>query len=337
MTDPLQPALSSATFFTITDARFAPATAAMLNSLRLQGHDEPVVILDVGLDERGRRGLERAATLIKFDRGLASNPTLFKAFPRLARPSGVVVIIDSDQIVTHSLDGVVEAAAEGAICAVPDPEVNRWFTEWSHLFELRAELRRQPYVNAGFIAFSVDHWPELLDRWWTACERIWNVPTIYERNDGDDAPAAQGDQDALNAILMSEVPLGSVRLLDPSLAPAADAIAEGVEIVKLDPPRCRYRGTETLMLHSAGRAKPWIASDWPYVRRTAYVRLLRRLLTGDDIAVRLPSRSLPPWLRRGLAGATSMVLLNGVLAIAWRLGNIPLVRPLARRVRIALT
>lgn len=320
-----------ATFFTITDSRFAPATMAMCNSLRLVGHAEPMVILDVGLARHQRATLEPEATLVPFDRSLAVNPTLFKAFARLVKPRGVVAIIDSDQIVTGSLAEILGLAADGAICAFPDPEAERWFESWATVFELKAPLRREPYVNAGFIAFSVARWPSLLDRWWDLCKGIWHEPTLYERR--QDGPTAQGDQDALNALLMSEVPAGSVLLLDPARAPAADGLASGVEVVDAHTLRCRYRGIETAMLHSAGKRKPWIARDWAYLRRNAYVRLLRRLLTGNDVALRPASGDLPIWLRPGPIGATSMLLITGVTSLAWRLGNLRLIRPLAARVR----
>lgn len=327
--------VQTATFYTITDARFAPATMAMINSLRVVGHAEPVVILDVGLRSDQRAVLEREASLVPFDRSLAVNPTLFKPFARLVSPRGLVVIIDSDQIVTRPLAGILERAANGAICAFPDPEADRWFEAWSDVFGLQAPLRREPYVNAGFLAFSAAHWPMLLDRWWELCQKIWQHPTLYERL--EDGPTAQGDQDALNALLMSEVAPGSIFLLDPDEAPAAEALMMGVRVVDARRLRCRYRGKETTMLHSAGKAKPWVANDWPYVRRTAYVRLLRRLLATGDTPLRPAPGDLPSWLRQGILGEASMLALTGVMAIAWRVGDLPLIRPLARRVRRALS
>jgi hypothetical protein len=182
---------------------------------------------------------------------------------------------------------------------------------------------------------STRHWPGLLDRWWELCERVWGVPTIYERE--GDGPASQADQDALNALLMSEVPQGSVHLLDPDLAPAADALAAGVEVVDERLLRCTFRGKRTLLLHNAGKAKPWVKRHWPYVRRTAYVRLLRRLLTADDLPIQLHDRSLAPWLRRGPLGAAAMLGLNALMSVAWRLAKLPAVRPFARRVIEALS
>jgi hypothetical protein len=326
---------STATFYTITDARFAPATMAMLNSLWLVGNHEPAFILDVGLRPEQRSILERAGTVIPFDRNLATNPTLFKPFATLVGRPGVAVIIDSDQIVTRPLHDILVQAADGAICAYPDPEADRWFEGWSTVFGLTAPLRREGYVNAGFLAFSVERWPSLLDRWWDLCRKIWQAPTIYEV--AEDGPTSQGDQDALNALLMSELPPGSTVRLDPDEAPAAAALVDGVDVVDVRKLECRYRGKDTAMLHCAGKVKPWIARDWPYVRRTAYVRLLRRLLAADDVPLRPATEDVPLWLRPGPAGAAAMLGLNTALSLAWRIGDLPPVRPLARRARRALS
>lgn len=318
------------TFYTITDDRFAPGTAALINSLRLHGHNERFVILDVGLRKDQRALFKRVAHLIPWDRKLATNPTLFKPFAHMDRPDGIVVIIDSDQVVTARLDEAIDAARDGAICAYPDPESGRWDAQWHEIFGLRGPLRHGVYVNAGFIAVSTRHWPDFLRRWWELCEQIWHVPTLYEP--GEVGPASQADQDALNALLLSEVPDGAVHLLDVDRAPAAGALADGVEVVELAIPRGRYRGKGTALLHNAGKAKPWVRADWPFVRRTAYVRLLRRLLVGADLSIRLHQRDLPPWLRPGMVGAGTMLGLNAILSLAWRLGELPLIEPLARRV-----
>src|SRR4051812_21249402 len=111
---------AGATFYTITDDRFVPGTIAMINSLRIVGHREPVVVLDCGMRDDQRRLLEPLATVIPWDRRQATNPTLFKPFAVLTAPQDVVVIIDSDVIVTASLDEPIRQAASGSICAFPD-------------------------------------------------------------------------------------------------------------------------------------------------------------------------------------------------------------------------
>ncbi len=59
--------------------------------------------------------------------------------------------------------------------------------------------------------------------------------------------------------------------------------------------RCAYAdGTEPFVVHHFG-AKPWLEPTHDGV----YSRLLRRLLNGDDVAIRVPERDLPLRLRRG--------------------------------------
>ena len=100
---------------------------------------------------------------------------LMKAYPHLLSDRGTVVVIDSDIVVTASLDPALELARAGKIVACPawTAEVRkRWFAEWEETLELRAPLRREEWVHNGFIVFSTEHWPEFLQRWWEVCERV---------------------------------------------------------------------------------------------------------------------------------------------------------------------
>ena len=73
-----------------------------------------------------------------------------QSFPQVLEPSGIVVLIDSDMIVTGSLDEVYTVVRAGRICAYPDPPETRrrWFPEWHEVqLEPRAPLRRGVCVN----------------------------------------------------------------------------------------------------------------------------------------------------------------------------------------------
>jgi hypothetical protein len=317
-------------FCTITDERFVPGTIALINSLHLAGHHDLMVILDCGMRADQRALLEPVAIIIPWDRAQATNPTLFKPFAVLTEPSGIVVIIDSDIVVTSRLDGPLRLAAGGAVCAFPDPEADRWFASWEHVFGLVSAPRRQPYVNAGFVVFSAQHWPKLLERWWELCRSIWHEPTLYEH--ADDGPTSQADQDALNALLMSEVDADKIEFLDPDLAPVADALSEGVRVDDVTALACDYGGKRPLLLHSAGHVKPWIAEDRGYLRPTAYTKLLRRLLARPDVRVRPLSSDLPRWLRRGWAGRVAATALIPFAVATWLLRRLPWLRTPARRV-----
>jgi lipopolysaccharide biosynthesis glycosyltransferase len=132
--------------------------------------------------------------------GEHSRPWMLKAYPRFFDPQGVVVIIDSDMIVTHSLRYVVDKVMAGKICVFPDhfSQWNRSFKEWETDLQLRGPLRRQMYVNAGFIALSTKRWPDFLPRFEDVLERVpgESLHSIADLTD----PFWGAGQDALNAL-----------------------------------------------------------------------------------------------------------------------------------------
>ncbi len=166
------------TFYTITDADYFIGSVALLNSLRLTNHHNDLVLLDCGLTASQREFLSPHCKLFNMSSNLATNSTLFKPFSYLLDPKGTVIIIDSDMIVTRSLEDIINLTKQGKICAFPDPEHERWFSEWQQVFDLPNMPRHQTYVNAGFVAFSTIHWSNLLEQWWKACQRILSHPTL---------------------------------------------------------------------------------------------------------------------------------------------------------------
>ena len=299
------------TFYTVADAAFFPGVVALVNSLRLSGHDDPVVVADLGLLPEQRARLETVADVVSLDAAVISNPTLYKAYPHATGATGRIVIIDSDMVVTSRLDEVVSAVDEGRICMhlVPS-QPQRFFPEWADLFGLRAPLRSERYLNAGVLAFDQGRWPDLLPRWWEMCMRI---PREGTRAGGApwDAPTCDADQDALNALLMSEVPAGSVALRRQHV------VDELLHVRVLDEVSlcCVDGGGEPCeILHHTGNPKPWQPQAWMRVRRNAYVRLLPRLLLAPDVALRLRPDELPVWLHddpQGRATLRSLDAVNG--------------------------
>ena len=284
---------SNITFFTICSESYFPGLVGLLNSLRLMGHQDRVVVADCGLAPQQRALLAPYCTLVELDSLSIKNPTQYKPFPYLLGPQGTVVIIDSDMILTRNLDAVLAIAAQGKICVFPDGEKDRWFCEWPEIFGLSSSLRRQTYVCAGFVVFSTLHWPLLLERWWNACARILSSPTYQEG--APEGPTAQGDQDALNALLMSEFPSDALFLL-PNEEAASRWDFPSVRLVDPKTLSCQHRGRASMLLHACLTPKPWQRTG---VRRNAYFRLLRRSLTAPDVALRVPPGLLPVWLRQG--------------------------------------
>jgi len=298
---------SQATYFTISDRGFFPGTVALLNSLRLTGNRGSFVVVDVGLDGVQRSRLERHATVVSAPVDVAR--PLFKALPQLFNPRGAIAIVDSDMIVTDHLGGVVEKVAEGKICVFPDhiSQTTRWFKEWESILELKVPLRRQPYVNSGFLALSVEHWPSFLSRFWELSERVPLKSVFAGPSMG--RPFWTADQDTLNAFLMSEIPPSAVEIL-----PATQEVyPDGLIRTRIIDPRtleCSWVGHRPLILHHSMNPKIWSPNGWRRVRRDAYTLLFGRVVCGNDVQVRMHPKDLPIWLRPGVGGQMMLGALD---------------------------
>jgi hypothetical protein len=198
-------------YCTVADSRVFPGVVALFNSLRLTDNPEPMLVLDAGLSDEQHRILARRCRVARVPELDNRHPALMKPFPGLLSVEGTLVFVDSDLIVTDSLAEVIEAARRGAICAFADPDSDRYFDEWKRIFDLRHEPRHQTYVSTSLVAFSTTRWPYLLSRWAETCERI-SGREVFGRSHRQNAVNA-ADQDALNALLMSELPETAPRVL----------------------------------------------------------------------------------------------------------------------------
>src|SRR5438128_2306639 len=203
------PTFPSVTYFTIADSNYFLGAAALINSLELTGNHGSVVVVDAGLEAWQRERLRAAATVIPLDAPAGLAPTYYKSYMGASITGEVLVYFDSDIIVTDSLGGIISLAASGRICAAPDTHSERFFPEWSDVLPLAGALRRQVYVNAGFLALAPARWPGFYRRWKELCDAMLDrAPPMHTlsletalRN-----PRAYHDQDALNAMLMTELP-----------------------------------------------------------------------------------------------------------------------------------
>src|SRR5215213_464360 len=295
------PALASAasngadevTYYTISEAEFFLGTVMLLNSLRVTGNEGKLVVLDVGLEPRQRAVLERHAEVVDVPKTIAGSPVSMKPYPYLVGASGTVVVIDSDIVVTASLDDALDLARDGRIVATPawaQAARNRWFAEWEPTLKLRAPLRREDWFHNGFVVLETEHWPNLLERWWELNEL---VPA--EQAFRDEQPFNAPDADTLNALLMSEIPRSALALL-----PEGDEAFGGhVVIEDVQSLRCTLNGRPTRFLHYPDSPKPWQRRGWVRVGVPAYGRIMRRLLFADDVPIRVEPSSAPLWLRSG--------------------------------------
>jgi hypothetical protein len=296
----------AAVLYALADARYFPGLVGLVNSLRLTGHTNELVVGDLGLTPEQRERLRPHCTLFSLPDARATHPFFWQPFAYLMRPKGTVIVIDSDAIITGPLGPIVNLAAAGQVCAYPDPDVDRWFAEWQQIFGLAQPLRQQAYVASHLVAFSVRHWPDLLERWWEACQRIASEWPRVQR--GPDDPIQQADQDALNAVLMSELPLEGLALL-PARERLTTPGRRSARVLDAQALKCSYRGHLTRLVH-ASHSKPWEHASMSHVRRTPYTRLLARLLHGPDVALRLDPGEVPVWLRPGPVGELSLRSLD---------------------------
>lgn len=313
----MMPRSASATpsleFCTVADSRYFVGTVGLLNSLRLTGNDAPLTVLDVGLTEAQRERLApHASVLTLVDLGRATR-TPYAAKPTSASRSkaDVVIVIDSDVLVTSRLDPIMRPASEGKVVVFPDGPGNprRWFEEWIETFRLQAPGRPdQVYVGSGMVGLSPQAWPWFLARWAEACESI-PAPSTKARREYHDIywrwPFADPDQDALNALLMSEVPESALRVLPYWVAPFPQDMWR-VQVEDESRLLCTVEGQPTLLLHYSMAPKPWQPLGWTRAGRQAFLTLFPRVVLRDDVTLRLERDELPRWLvsnslRRGLS------------------------------------
>ena len=279
----------------------------MLNSLVASGNRGDAFVVDVGLLPEQRERLSRNAEVLTLPPALRGlHPLFAKLTPDVFWSDGVVVLLDSDMVVTSRLDRLVEQAAAGKIAVHPDHEITRGrqFPEMVTTFELTSPLRPQRTVNTAPLALSLDHWPNFFERWRRACERL---PADWrERGFG---PLGLADQDALNAILMSEVGPEAIWIGPETSTVHADELA-AVQILDAETLRCLHRGETPLALHYGLSPKAWHTAGWRRVRAAdAYIRLLRRLLF-DDVGIPARRREVPIWLWPGAVGRLAAFLLG---------------------------
>jgi hypothetical protein len=152
------------------------------------------------------------------------------------------------------------------------------------------------YLNSGFVALSTARWPSLLERWWDACALIPTDRVFATENN----PFRDGDQDVLNAILMSEVAQEQIAVLpyEGEVHPDAENIVIEDEARLV----CTNDGEPVAILHQSLRPKVWADGGLIRLRiNHPYNALFPRVVFGNDVALRLDPDEVPWWLRPSLA------------------------------------
>ena len=307
-------------FYCVADARYFLGAAAMINSLRLVGHTEPVLLADCGLTPGQREALAPHATLFEIEKD--TPPWLLKAVVPLRHPARTIVLVDTDMIVIRPLIPLIERASPGRLVAFRDRQ-QRFFPEWGELLELGA-ARPGPYVSSGLVLVGEPLGERVLRLMNERRSRV-DFERTFWRGNARDYPLLYADQDVLNAILATSVEPDRVETLDQCLA--ATPPFRGLRVVNEPTLRCAYRdGTEPYVIHQYVR-KPWLERTYHGI----YSRLFARLLLGDDVAVRVPESSVPSRMGAGLRARAERARVNVADYLRWHFGD-RLPRPIGTRV-----
>jgi hypothetical protein len=312
------PVVSPAAFYCVADSRYFLGAVALVNSLRLSGHDEAVHVLDCGLTESQRKILEPEVELVRAQGD--EPPWLRKAELPLALPAAVRILIDADMIVTRPLDELIELAAGDRIVAFRDRQ-QRFFAEWGSATGL-GDARPGPYVSSGLVLCGGDAGGRLLELLHEHRAAVDFERTFWRRGPRD-YPFLYADQDVLNAILTTRE-RDSLLALDERLA--ATPPYRGLRVRDSRALSCGYRdGERPYVVHQYVR-KPWLEPTYHGV----YSRLWRRLVVGPDLAIRPPEDELPPRMRTGPLAAAKRAGTSASDFLRWHFGD-RLPRPIATR------
>jgi hypothetical protein len=282
-------------FYCVANSQHFLGAVALLNSLRLVGHEEPIFLVDAGLTAEQRNLIAGHVTLIPAPRGV---PAIFLApVGPMEYPAGVTILLDADIIVTRSLTDLIDTAQGGRLVAFVNNEPNhdRFFPDWSTTLAL-GPLRRRPYLNAGqlFLPDALNR--RLLELWVEHLARL-DVEQTWLASGRLSDPFYFGDQDVLNAIVAARLEPDEIVLLEHRLAPHPPFA--GLRLVDTERVLCHYAdGAQPYLLHHTHK-KPWLKAT----RSNIYSLLLPRFLLAPDLAVRLEPEELPLRLREGWLAA----------------------------------
>jgi hypothetical protein len=278
-------------FYSVCDSRFFPGMVALLNSLRLIGHDEPIFLVDAGLTAEQRRLLSNHVTLIPAPQN--APVILLKQLGPMKYPASVSILLDADMIVTRPLTQLIAAARSGRIVGFVDEDTteDRFFPEWSTLLGF-GPLRRQPYLNAGQLVIPDSLCHRLLELWVEGQAKV-DAQRTWHGKGRLSGPLYFGDQDVLNALVATHFEPEEMMIFEHRLAPFPPF--PGLRLIDERRILCRYAdGTQPFLLHHI-LAKPWLKTT----RTTVYSLLLPRLLLAPDVALRLEPDQVPLRLREG--------------------------------------
>jgi hypothetical protein len=295
-------------FYAVSDSRHFLGAVALLNSLRLVGHREPIFLVDAGLSDEQRDMLASHVTLIP---GPAGAPAVFlKMHGPVNRPARVAVLLDADVIVVRPLTELIDAARDGRLVAFVNnqPNQDRFFDEWRTTLAL-GPLRRQPYLAAGQL-FIPDSLSEKLLRPWEAGQAKVDIRRTWLGRGTLSDPFYFADMDVFNAVAAARLQPDEIVTFENRLAPHPPFA--DLALVDKQSLLCRYPdGARPFLLHHV-LAKPWLKAT----RTNVYSTLLPRVLLAPDVTLQLAPERLPLRLREGWLAAVDRRRANAQAAVS---------------------
>jgi hypothetical protein len=312
--------ITPAAFYCVSSSEYFLGAVAMINSLRLAGHTEPIFVLDCGLAPDQLQLLEAHTTVVTAPD--EAPPFMLKTVAPLRHPAEVMVLIDADMVVNRSLAPLVERAARGRVIA-PRLPIDRFFPEWGELLGL-GPARPGPYVTSGLVLLGGSTGYEVLRLMDGGRARV-ELDRTFGGNGSPDYPFHYADQDLLNAILASGIDRSRIESLESRLV--ATIPFRGITEIDDGSLRCAYEdGLEPYVAHHVFGAKPWLEPTPDGL----YPRLLRRALLCPNGTVKVPRTQIPLRLRTGLFAAVERKRVLASARLRWHLGE-----PLSARIRTA--
>jgi len=286
-------------FYTVANAGHFIGAVALINSLRLLGHSEPIRLVDAGLDPSQRRRLEPHVELVPAPAGVA--PVHLAPYGPQLMPAEVQIILDADLIATRRLDDLFDSGAAGrTVGFVNDPPNHeRWFAEWSSVLSL-GQVAKRPYLNAGQLVLPEVMNDRILTPWIAGQDALGLGDTRYGRARITE-PFYFADQDVLNAVLGAHLQEEEIEIRPHELAPHPPFL--GLKLRDMGGsesgvPLCAYPDGRTPYFLHHTMDKPWLRATPINV----YSLLLPRLLLAEDVALRLSAREVPLRLRADRLG-----------------------------------
>ena len=317
--EPADSRASNAAFYTVADERYFLGVVGLINSLRLVGHDEPIHLLDCGLTPVQCQLLAAQANVVANESG--APPWLLKTVLPMAHPSPTMALLDADMVAARSLGPLLEGAISGSLVAFRNGE-DRFVDNWGELIGAARPARRGPYLSSAAIIAAGEPATEVLTRVHELRGLVEFDLTYWRRNVAGYA-FTFADQDLFNAILATEQPPRRVEALDARLASTPPF--DGLRLIDESTLRCAYEdGTEPFLVHHHV-VKPWLEPT----HHGVYSRMLRRLLIGEDLAIRVPASELPLRFRSGLRSFAARERINLSEAFRYRVRE-----PLATRLGV---